>query len=219
MSKSKIYQAPKGKGTGLSGLALGIGASGLLFLAIPLTQIFNKYEKSPEEIMAIEVAPPPPPPPPEEPPPPPEPEEEEPPPELDTPPPPISLDQLDMALNPGTGGSMSGDFALPTFDVSGSDLGGVEIFELGDVDSPPQPRTRIEFSYPSAAKRKGITGTVRVEYIVSEKGRVEDIKIVDSPDRTLSEATTDVLRRARFEPATKGGRPVKVRMRASVPYR
>lgn len=219
MSKSKIYRAPKGKGTGLSGLALGIGASGLLFLAIPLTQIFNKYEKKPDEIMAIEVAPPPPPPPPEEPPPPPEPEKEEPPPELDTPPPPISLDQLDMALNPGTGGSMSGDFALPTFDVSGSDLGGVEIFELGDVDSPPQPRTRIEFSYPSAAKRKGITGTVRVEYIVSEKGRVEDIKIVDSPDRTLSDATSDVLRRARFEPATKGGRPVKVRMRASVPYR
>ncbi|MFP4157252.1 MAG: energy transducer TonB [Opitutales bacterium] len=219
MPKSKIYQPPKGKGTGLSGLALGIGASGLLFLAIPLTQIFNEYEKKTEEIMALEVAPPPPPPPPEDPPPPPEPEKEEPPPELDTPPPPISLDQLDMALDPGTGGSMAGDFALPSFDVSGSDLGGVEIFELGDVDSPPQPRTRIEFSYPSAAKRKGITGTVRVEYIVSEKGRVEDIKIVDSPDRLLSDATSDVLRRVRFEPATKSGRAVKVRMRASVPYR
>jgi len=57
---SKIYQAPKGKGTGLSGLLLGVSVSGLLFLAIPLTQIFNEYEKQPEEIMAIEVAPPPP---------------------------------------------------------------------------------------------------------------------------------------------------------------
>ena len=202
-----------------SGTVLGIGVSGLLFLAIPLTQIFTTYQKSPEEIEALEIAPPPPPPTPEDPPPPPEPEREEPPPELDTPPPPISLEQLDMALNPGTGGSMAGDFALPTFDLSGSDLGGLEIFELGDVDSPPQPRTRIEFSYPSAARRKGITGVVKVEYVVDQKGRVEKIHIVESPDRILSEATEDVLRRARFEPATKGGTAVKVRMRAAIPYR
>lgn len=202
-----------------TGTVLGIGISGLLFLAIPLTQIFTTYEKSPEEIDALEMAPPPPPPPPEDPPPPPEPEQEEPPPELDTPPPPISLEQLDMALNPGTGGSMAGDFALPTFNVSGSDLGGLEIFELGDVDSPPQPRTKIEFSYPSAAKRKGITGIVKVEYIVNENGRVEQINIVDSPDRSLSNATTEVLERTRFEPAQKAGRAVKVRMRAAIPYR
>lgn len=215
-----IYHPPQHrKGMLATGTVLGIGVSGLLFLAIPLTQIFTSYQKSPEEIEALEIAPPPPPPPPEDPPPPPEPEKEEPPPELDTPPPPISLEQLDMALNPGTGGSMAGDFALPTFDVSGSDLGGLEIFELGDVDSPPQPRTRIEFSYPSSAKRKGITGVVKVEYVVDQNGRVENITIVESPDRTLSDATEDVLRRARFEPATKGGNAVKVRMRAAIPYR
>lgn len=200
------------------GIVLGIGVSGLLFLAIPLTQIFTSYDKSTEQIEALEVAPPPPPPPPEDPPPPPEPEQEEPPPELETPPPPISLDQLDMALNPGTGGSMGGDFALPSFEVDSSDLGGMEIFELGDVDSPPQPRTKIEFSYPSAAKRRGITGVVKVEYVVDENGRVEQINIVDSPDRSLSNATIEVLERARFQPAEKSGRAVKVRMRAAVPY-
>ncbi|MDQ8194295.1 energy transducer TonB [Coraliomargarita sp. SDUM461004] len=217
---SKLYNAPKYRGsTRAFGTALGIGVSAILFLAIPLTQIFNKFEKSPEQIETIDMAPPPPPPPPEDPPEPPPPEEEEPPPELNTPPPPISLEQLDMALNPGTGGSMAGDFALPTFDVNSSDLGGLEIFELGDVDSPPQPRTKIEFSYPSAAKRKGITGVVKVEYIVNENGRVEQINIVDSPDRSLSKATEEVLERARFEPAQKSGRAVKVRMRAAIPYR
>jgi outer membrane biosynthesis protein TonB len=48
---------------------------------------------------------------------------------------------------------------------------------------------------------------------------VEKIHIVESPDRILSEATEDVLRRARFDPATKGGTAVKVRMRAAIPYR
>lgn len=217
---AKIYNPPQHrKSMTAVGSVLGIGISGLLFLAIPLTQIFTTYEKSPGEIESLDIAPPPPPPPPEDPPTPPKPEQEEPPPELDTPPPPISLEQLDMALNPGTGGAMAGDFALPTFDLSGADLGGLEIFELGDVDSPPQPRTQIEFSYPSAAKRKGITGVVKVEYVVSETGRVEQINIVESPDKILSNATEDVLNRARFEPAQKSGQAVKVRMRAAIPYR
>lgn len=217
---AKLYNPPKHRaGTRVTGILIGIGVSALLFLAIPLTQIFTEYKKAPEEIEALEMATPPPPPPPEEPPPPPEPEKEEPPPELDTPPPPISLEQLDMALNPGTGGALGGDFALPSFDVSGQDLGGVEIFDLGDVDSPPQPRTRIEFNYPASAKRKGITGVVKVEYIVDQDGRVESITIVQSPHRLLSDATEEALRRARFEPATKGGNVVKVRMRATVPYR
>jgi protein TonB len=216
---SKIYNPPQHRKSMVAAGALaGIGISGLLFLAIPLTQMFTDYEKSPEQIEALETAAPPPPPPPEDPPPPPEPEKEEPPPELDTPPPPITLEQLDMALNPGTGSSMAGDFALPTFDLTGADLGGLEIFELGDVDSPPQPRTRIEFSYPAAARRKGITGVVKVEYIVNERGRVEQIKIVESPDSLLSKATEDVLNRARFEPAQKGNQAVKVRMRAAIPY-
>lgn len=215
---ASIYKAPQGRNTLVSGILLGVGVSALLFLAIPLTQIFTDYKKAPAEIQSLEMAAPPPPPPPEDPPPPPEPETEEPPPELDSAPPPISLEQLDMALNPGTGGSMAGDFALPSFDLGQSDLGGLEIFELGDVDFPPQPRTRIEFSYPAAARRRGISGVVKIEYIVNETGRVEEITVVESAHALLSEATTEVIRRTLFEPATKGGRAVKVRMRAAVPY-
>jgi protein TonB len=123
-----------------------------------------------------------------------------------------------MALNPGTGGSATGDFALPTFDVNQAELGGLEIFELGDVDSAPTPRTKIHFSYPATAKRNGIKGIVKIEYIVNERGLVENITIIESPDRILSEATSDVIRVTRFEPASKDGRPVKVRMRAAIPY-
>ena len=124
-----------------------------------------------------------------------------------------------MALNPGTGVTGSGDFALPSFDVNQTDLGGLDIFELGDVDSAPTPRSKIEFSYPSAAKRKGIRGVVKIEYIVNEKGRVENITIIESPSKILSDSTSDAITRARFEPATKDGRPVKVRMRAAIPYK
>ncbi|MFQ3270298.1 MAG: protein TonB [Lentimonas sp.] len=216
---SKLYKAPQGKGSLATDTIIGIAISVLLFLAIPLTQLFTEYEKAPTEIEALEVAPPPPPPLDEPPPPPPEPEKEEPPPELKTPPPPITLDQLDLALNPGTGAAGAGDFALPSFDVSQSDLGGLEIFELGDVDSAPKPLTQIRFSYPAAAKRRGIKGVVKIEYIVNENGRVEHITIIKSPHPSLADATGNVIRRVRFTPATKDGRPVKVRMSAAIPYK
>lgn len=155
---SSVYNAPKGKGTLASATILGLGISGLIFLAIPLTQLFTQYEKAPEEIDAIEMAPPPPPPPPDEPPPPPEPEQEEPPPELDTPPPPLSLDMLDMALDPGTGGSMAGDFALPSFEVGQQDLGGLDIFDIEDLETKPIARKQAGPRYPSTAKRKKTSG-------------------------------------------------------------
>lgn len=215
---SKIYKAPKGKGTAIAGTTIGIAVSGLLFLAIPLTQIFNKYEKDTTEINAIEVAPPPPPPPPEEPPPPPEPEQEEPPPELDTPPPPISLEQLDMALNPGTGGSLSGDFALPTFEVGAKDLGGLDIFDIGDLENKPQPRGQSAPKYPASARRKGLEGFALAEFIIDENGNVINVEIKQSSDPIFDQPTIEAIRDWKFTPGEKDGRAVKTRTRVKIPY-
>lgn len=215
---SSVYKPPKGKGTLTAGTLLGIIVSLLIFLAIPLTQIFTEYEKLPEEIDALEMAPPPPPPPPEEPPPPPEPEEEEPPPEMDTPPPPLSLDMLDMALEPGTGSSLAGDFALPTFDVSQKDLGGLDIFDIGAVDTKPQPRKQGSPRYPSTAKNRKLEGFVLAEFIVDENGNVINVEIKQSSDPIFDKPTIDAIRRWKFSPGEKDGRKVKTRTRVKIPY-
>ncbi|MGC6456625.1 MAG: energy transducer TonB [Coraliomargaritaceae bacterium] len=215
---SSVYKPPQGKGTLTAGTVCGIIISLLIFLAIPLTQIFTEYEKAPEEIDALEMAPPPPPPPPEDPPPPPEPEEEEPPPELDTPPPPLTLDMLDLALEPGTGNSLAGDFALPTFEVGQKDLGGLEIFDLGEVDSPPKARTQVEFKIPTKARRMGITGTVKIKYIVTAKGVAEKFLVTESPSTILTKAVIDTIKRTRFDPAIKSGQKVAVHMEAAIPF-
>jgi len=216
---SKIYNPPQHrKGMMATGTVLGIAVSGLLFLAIPLTQIFMSYQKSPEEIEAIDIAPPPPPPPPEDPPPPPEPEQEEPPPELNTPPPPITLEQLDMALNPGTGASLAGDFALPTFDVSGSDLGGLEIFDIDDLEVKPQPRRQGAPQYPAAARRSGKEGFAVAEFIIDQNGDVGSVTITQSSDPVFDRPTIEAVRKWKFIPGEKNGRAVKTRTRVRIPY-
>lgn len=215
---SSVYKPPQGKGTLTAGTLLGILVSLLIFLAIPLTQIFTEYEKSPEEIDALEMAPPPPPPPPEDPPPPPEPEEEEPPPELDTPPPPLSLDMLDLALEPGTGGSLAGDFALPTFDVGQKDLGGLDIFDINAVDTKPQPRKQASPNYPIAAKRQKLEGYALAEFIVDENGNVINVEIKQSSNPIFEKPTIDAIRGWKFTPGEKDGRKVKTRTRVKIPY-
>lgn len=200
---NKIYSPQKERTRiKLGSIFIGLGVTALLFLAIPLTQIFNDSTKTPEEIQRIDQAPPPPPPPPVEPPPPPEPEEEEPPPELDSPPPPITLEQLDIALNPGTGGAMEGDFALPSFDVSGGELGGVEMFDLTEVDKKPVPIKQIE------PRTRGLKGTVILRFGVDQFGRVINIRVHESSNPKLNALSKDAVRRWEFAPGEKGGQKV-----------
>ena len=211
----KRFKAPKKLKNNYSGLTIGIAFSFLLFLAIPLTQIFTNYKKAPEFIESIEIAPPPPPPPVEEPPP--KLEEERPPPELDAPPPPISLEQIDMALEPGTGNSLGGDFALPKFDARKTDLG-MDIFNIQDLDTIPGFRRPPNITYPVRAQRQGLTGYVVIQFIVDEQGNVSLIEIIEASDSVFVEPVKDAFLRAKFNPGERNGRPVKFKMQQKIPF-
>jgi protein TonB len=215
---SKTFKSLKeSKKTKVKSILIGIAFSFLLFLAIPLTQIFIDSTKQKETINPLEFSPPPPPPPPEDPPPPPEPEEEEPPPELDSPPPPISLEQLDMALEPGTGGALSGDFALPTFDAKKTNLG-MDIFDINDLEKKPQPRRQLPPRYPAKAKASGLEGFALAEFIVDQNGDVESVVIKDSSNSIFEAPTVDAIRNWVFTPGEKDGRKVRTRVRVKIPY-
>ena len=215
---AKINPQPDDKDTLKKSAQFGIGVSVVIFLAIPLTQLFLSYDEAPEAIDRLEVAPPPPPPPLEDEKPPPPPEEEKPPPELDTPPPPITLEQLEMALEPGIGNSLAGDFALPTFNVTSKDLGGLEIFDINDLEKKPMARSQAPPRYPPNAKRQGLQGRVTAEFIIDENGDVIQVTITRSTDPIFEKPTIDAIRRWKFTAGEKDGRKVKTRTRVTIPY-
>ena len=213
---TKIFKLPeKSQKNKSKSIFIGISVSFLLFLAIPLTQIFNKYNRSPDNIDSYELAPPSPPSPPEDPPPPPEPEEEEPPPELNSPPPPISLEQLEIALEPGFGGNITGDF---TFNFNAKKDLETDIYDMKDLEKRPQPRRQINPRYPQKAKTSGIEGFVYVEFIVDQNGYVESVVVKDSSHSMFEPATIDAIRKWLFTPGEKDGRTVKTRFRMKVPF-
>ena len=216
---SRIYQSLRIRSILIRSSLLGVFATLLIFVAIPLTHLMTDYEQPPENIEEWLVATPPPPPEDEEPPPPPE--EEEPPPELESEPPPITLEQLDVILNPGTGstGLMAGDFALPHLrQVNQQDLGSLEIFEIGDLDQLPQPRRQMPPVFPPNALRMGLNGRVLLEFIITTEGRVINAKVINSSDPIFESYAIDAVRKWLFTPGEKDGKKVNTRTRVPIPF-
>ncbi len=67
-------------------------------------------------------------------------------------------------------------------------------------------------SYPPAANDKRLQGVVEVSFIVTETGAIQDIQIDESAGPAFDPFVIEVLKKWQFEPATKNGVPVKVRL-------
>lgn len=63
-------------------------------------------------------------------------------------------------------------------------------------------------TYPPAARMMRKTGTVRVEVVVDEEGKVAEVKNA-SGESLLQRAATDALKKWRFKPFTRNGQPAK----------
>lgn len=69
--------------------------------------------------------------------------------------------------------------------------------------------------YPEIALEKGIQGNVVVQFVVGPDGKMSNFKVLQSPDKTLSDATIAVLQKANklkkgWKPGKQDGKPVKV---------
>jgi protein TonB len=212
---SKPFRKPKASHKSYSSIAIGFAFTLFLFLAIPLTQIFTNYEKNAQPLDILEIAPDPPPPYIEE-------QANQPVekkilPEFDTPAPPISLDQINIALEPGTGNSLSGDFALPRFDVQNTDLG-MHIFDIYDLDKIPNFRRQPNVIYPAKALRQGLSGYVVIRFIVDELGNVDSIEVVEASDPIFVTSVKSAYLRAKFNPGEKNGHSVKFKMQQKITF-
>lgn len=204
-------KAEGGTGRKIGTVGLSIGLTVALFLAVPLVNLINISMDDTLDIGRVDNSLAPPPPPPQEPPPPPEEEQQEEKPELEETPPPLSLAELDVLLNPGTGGA-AGDFAmgnaLSDFDV----LDEIQVFELSELDKHPVPLQRVAPVYPYEAKQAGLQGWVKVIFIVDEQGTVRSARVDSSSHREFESAALDAVRLWRFQPGMKDAKAVRTRM-------
>jgi eukaryotic-like serine/threonine-protein kinase len=88
-----------------------------------------------------------------------------------------------------------------------------DLVELDSEVTPPKKISGKTAIYPAAAMNKHLEGKVTVELIVDEKGEPIDLRVVESADEVLDKPVVEAIRNWRYEPATKNGVKVKVRIR------
>jgi len=74
------------------------------------------------------------------------------------------------------------------------------------IFTKPEP---INKAYPPLPSRVRNGGDVKLKLIVSEKGEVEKIEVLSSPNPLLSEAAIKAAQKWTFKPATKNNKPIK----------
>jgi TonB family protein len=78
----------------------------------------------------------------------------------------------------------------------------------------------LQSRYPDQLVSARVSGSVTATFVVNADGRVDgsSIRIVGSPNPAFNVPTQNVLRRARFRPATVAGQPVRVQVTMPVQW-
>jgi periplasmic protein TonB len=93
-----------------------------------------------------------------------------------------------------------------------------EVIPARLLDNAPRETYQKAPSYPYEAARDSRSGTVTVEFVVDEAGRVLDPFVVSSTDPVFEEPTLRAVSQWRFQPGRKDGRAVRFRMRLPVEF-
>jgi periplasmic protein TonB len=93
------------------------------------------------------------------------------------------------------------------------------IYEENDVDIKPKrisgPSTP---NYPGSLKA-GEKVSVSVSWVIDENGEILEPKILESGGKKVDEATLQMLAKQKYEPGSKKGTKVKVRMNRIYSFR
>jgi protein TonB len=82
-------------------------------------------------------------------------------------------------------------------------------------------RTRtLDIEYPSSALSKKIEGQVKVGYVVTPKGMVSELEVLEAtPPGVFDRAATDAVARLRYKPVLVAGKPIAVSTKMLVIFR
>src|ERR1700712_629520 len=83
---------------------------------------------------------------------------------------------------------------------------------------PPVPVRTVPPEVPSSFSRSGAVGLVTVNFIVDEKGNVQEPTVVKSTHPELEEPALTAIKKWRFKPAKKDGAAVSVHVTIPIKF-
>jgi TonB family protein len=89
-----------------------------------------------------------------------------------------------------------------------------DLVPLGPDVAPPRKLAGESPRTPAAARNLKLAGSVLLEFVVDEQGRVQDPRVLETAGGLLDTACLEAVRTWRYQPATKDGVKVRVLQRA-----
>ena len=85
------------------------------------------------------------------------------------------------------------------------------VYELNGDIKPPRITHQVNLDY-SSIRGIRVKGSVEVALVVSSQGAPKDPRVVQSLDPEVDRCAVDAIRKWRFSPAQKDGKPVAVKL-------
>ncbi len=92
------------------------------------------------------------------------------------------------------------------------------IFDLSQLDSAPAARVQTQPIYPPAMLRAGVTGEVKISFIVDTRGNVRDAYVAASTREDFNAAALLAVSKWKFRPGKKNGQAVNTRMSVPIAF-
>jgi len=132
------------------------------------------------------------------------------------------VQQIDFtSLQPKTDLSAARVVSIPTVIRRGG-TGGTglkDVFNLAQLDRIPEAIFQPPPIFPVTLKKEVTNARVEVEFIVTAKGEVVEVKVVGATHPGFENAAVTGVSRWQFRPGMKGGKRVNTRMRVPLLFR
>jgi TonB family protein len=93
------------------------------------------------------------------------------------------------------------------------------VYRIGTGISPPALLSKVEPEYSEEARKAKYQGTVLLSVEVDASGRAQNIRVLHSLGLGLDEKAMEAVKKWRFRPGTKDGKPVTVAAQIEVNFR
>ena len=108
-------------------------------------------------------------------------------------------------------------FPLETVQLDAPDMN--RTFDASQIDNSLTPLVHIPPLYPFQAKRRGIQGWVKIQFMVNLNGGVEQIKIIDAePLKIFDQSVINAVSQWRFTPGTVSGTTVNTQVVTTIRF-
>jgi len=93
-----------------------------------------------------------------------------------------------------------------------------EVYEPGGSIKAPKLLHYVEPEFSSKSKEAFIEGTVKISTVITAEGRPSETRIVHGLNAEEDRTAVEALKQWRFQPGTKDGKPVNVRVIVEVAF-